>query len=99
MRCMPDRIIRIAHISDTHITNYGMHVPRMLERCIEILNSMDPRPDVVIHSGDLTDNGILMDYELAVERMREIRGFGGFRARLSPETPRGKRRGGSESSS
>ena len=27
----------------------------------------------MIHSGDLTDNGILMDYELAVERMQGIR--------------------------
>jgi 3',5'-cyclic AMP phosphodiesterase CpdA len=30
---------------------------------------LDPAPDIVIHTGDLTDNGVLLDYELAVERL------------------------------
>jgi 3',5'-cyclic AMP phosphodiesterase CpdA len=61
--------VRIAQISDTHITKFGMHIPEFLDSCIRIINSLDPAPDIVIHTGDLTDNGVLLDYELAVERL------------------------------
>ncbi|MEM0441266.1 MAG: metallophosphoesterase [Candidatus Caldarchaeum sp.] len=68
----PDREIRIAHISDTHISKYGMFLPEMLDGCIRLVNSLDPKPDFIIHTGDLTDNGILMDYEMAVDKMSEF---------------------------
>jgi Icc protein len=64
--------VRIAQISDTHITKFGMHIPEFLDSCIRIINSLDPAPDIVIHTGDLTDNGVLLDYELAVEKMEEV---------------------------
>ncbi|MEM4186606.1 MAG: metallophosphoesterase, partial [Candidatus Caldarchaeum sp.] len=67
-----DIAMRIAHISDTHITKHGMHLPQALEGCIKLLNRLDPAPDITIHTGDLTDNGILLDYELAVEKMQGI---------------------------
>lgn len=49
-----------------------MFLPEMLDGCIRLVNSMDPAPDLVVHTGDLTDNGILMDYEMAVEKMSEF---------------------------
>jgi len=64
--------VRVAHISDTHITKYGMHLHEFLDSCIRILNTLEPEPDIVIHTGDLTDNGVLLDYELAVEKMEEV---------------------------
>ncbi len=70
---MKDIQMRIAHISDTHVTKFGMHVPETLDKCIYLLNTLDPPPDIVVHSGDLTDNGILVDYEMAVEKLQEIR--------------------------
>ncbi|MEM4280711.1 MAG: metallophosphoesterase [Candidatus Caldarchaeum sp.] len=67
-----DIAMRIAHISDTHITKYGMHLPQAFDACVKLLNSLDPAPDVTVHTGDLTDNGILLDYEMAVEKMQGI---------------------------
>ncbi|MEM4334318.1 MAG: metallophosphoesterase [Candidatus Caldarchaeum sp.] len=64
--------LRVAHFSDTHISNYGMHLPQALESFIKQLNKLDPRPDIAIHTGDLTDHGILMDYELALEEMQQL---------------------------
>ncbi|MDW8063772.1 MAG: metallophosphoesterase, partial [Candidatus Caldarchaeum sp.] len=40
--------------------------------CIRLVNGLDPQPDVMIHTGDLTDHGILMDYEMAVDKMEEF---------------------------
>mgnify|MGYP000561685809 CR=1 FL=1 len=70
---MIDIQMRIAHISDTHVTKFGMHVPESLDKCVYLLNTLDPPPDIVVHSGDLTDNGILADYEMAVEKLKEIK--------------------------
>jgi len=69
---MSDLQLRIAHISDTHITRHGMHLTDMLDRCISLISTLEPRPDVVIHSGDITDNGVLDDYELASEKLGAI---------------------------
>ncbi len=64
--------LRIVHISDTHITRFGMHLPDMLDKCLSIISELDPKPDVIIHSGDITDNGVLDDYELACQKLRAI---------------------------
>jgi 3',5'-cyclic AMP phosphodiesterase CpdA len=53
----------IAHISDTHITPKGSKaygiapMAENLSRCIKHINQLEPRPDVVIHSGDVTNAG------------------------------------------
>jgi 3',5'-cyclic AMP phosphodiesterase CpdA len=36
------------------------------------VNRLDPAPDVVIHSGDLTDNGVLREYELSVAKLKVL---------------------------
>lgn len=53
----------VAQISDTHLIvpgglgRYGDEKLVALEKCIEAINNLDTLPDVVIHTGDLSDNG------------------------------------------
>lgn len=54
----------IAQVTDTHIKAkgrraYGGHVDThgALDRCVRHLNSLEPRPDVVLVTGDLVDMG------------------------------------------
>ena len=60
----------LAQISDTHITVPGASVKnseiklRALESCVENINSLDPLPDAVIHTGDLSHNGTLDELKL-----------------------------------
>jgi Icc protein len=68
--------VLIAQITDTHIRPKGklLHhmVPtaRYLRRCIVQLETMSPRPDVVIATGDLVDRGKPKEYR----RLRKILG-------------------------
>lgn len=64
----------VAQITDTHIRPKGkllhhmIHTARSLRRCIERLETLDPRPDVVIATGDLVDRGKTKEYR----RLRRI---------------------------
>ena len=64
----------IAQITDTHIRPKGklmhhmVHTARSLRRCIERLEALDPRPDVVVATGDLVDRGKVKEYR----RLRKI---------------------------
>ena len=60
----------LAQISDTHITvpdasgkNSEIKL-RALESCVENINALDPLPDAVIHTGDLSHNGTLDELKL-----------------------------------
>jgi len=58
----------IAQISDTHIDLSGPNGPARLhnlEACVADINRLDPLPDVVIHTGDLTQSGKPEEYEAA----------------------------------
>jgi 3',5'-cyclic-AMP phosphodiesterase len=52
----------IAHISDTHIAGPGQKtcgiapMAENLERCVDSINTLQPRPDIVLLSGDVTNN-------------------------------------------
>ena len=70
---MADLALRIAQISDTHISRYGQFVEKMFDVAAREINRLEPRPDVVVHSGDLTDIGVLADYELALEKMKLLK--------------------------
>ena len=58
----------IAQISDTHI---ALDTPdadqriRDFERTIAALNTLDPAPDVIVHTGDIVHNGRQDEYALA----------------------------------
>lgn len=61
--------ILIAHISDLHIKAPGelaynkVDTAKALERCVAELNALDPRPDLVVISGDLVDTPTPGEYE------------------------------------
>ena len=61
---------RIAHISDTHISPHGNFVEASFDWAMKDINKL--HPDIVIHSGDLTDNGVLTDYELATMKLQTL---------------------------
>lgn len=59
----------LAQISDLHIRPPGkllldrIDTAGYLERCVARLNALDPRPDAVIVTGDLVDQGAVDEYE------------------------------------
>ena len=61
----------VAQISDTHLITpggpgrFGDEKLVALEKCIEAINNLDTLPDVVIHTGDLSDNGSSAELLLA----------------------------------
>jgi 3',5'-cyclic AMP phosphodiesterase CpdA len=66
----------IAQISDTHIDLDGPNGAarlRNLEDCVATINSLDPLPDVVIHTGDLTQHGAPAEYEAAKRVLGTLR--------------------------
>ena len=66
----------IAQISDTHIDLDGPNGPARLsnlERCVEDINRLEPLPDVVIHTGDVTHNAKPAEYEMAKRVLGALR--------------------------
>jgi len=62
--------MRIAHVSDLHITGSNF-VGKWGENLIKILNEI--MPDVVIITGDLTDDGYEYEYEIVKEYLERIK--------------------------
>ena len=64
----------VAQVTDTHVTSGGELVFGMIDtadrlvRCVEHLNHLDPRPDIVVMTGDLVDSG-------RPEQYRTLRGI------------------------
>jgi 3',5'-cyclic AMP phosphodiesterase CpdA len=58
----------IAQVTDTHIKSAGrlayrtVDTAEKLARCVEHLNNLDPRPDIVLMTGDLVDLGSVEEY-------------------------------------
>ena len=64
--------MRIAHISDIHY-NYGSDFnEKMFDKAAKIVNKIEP--DFVFISGDLTTEGLLTEYKLAKEKLKQING-------------------------
>lgn len=60
----------IAQISDTHIALDTPDAERRIqdfERTIADINSLDPAPDVIVHTGDVVHNGLTAEYAEAAE--------------------------------
>jgi 3',5'-cyclic AMP phosphodiesterase CpdA len=71
------RVFIVAQLSDFHVrapgrTAYGVETNAMFERSIDAVLRMDPRPDCVIVSGDLTDCGLDEEYEVVVAGLRRL---------------------------
>ena len=68
----------IAQISDTHITIPGGPDKNSelklsaLDKCIDSINLLDPMPDAVIHTGDLSHNGTLDELKLVKDYMDRL---------------------------
>lgn len=59
----------IAHLTDLHVRPHGLSAYRtaetnmLTERALDAVLALDPRPDLVLITGDLTDNGLVAEYE------------------------------------
>jgi len=45
------RVLRIAHLTDIHVEDNGK-APKGMARALELVNSMDDKPDVIFNGGD-----------------------------------------------
>ena len=63
---------RIVHFSDSHISPHGNFVEESFDWTVKDINNLDPQPDIAIHSGDLTDNGVVKEYEFAVTKLQTL---------------------------
>ncbi len=62
--------MRIAHISDTHC-NFGSDFnEKMFDKAAKMVNKMDV--DIVFISGDITTEGLLTEYKLAKEKLKQL---------------------------
>ena len=65
---------RFVHLTDLHISHPDLADPHLqsdtpatLRRVVEVINAMDPQPDFVVASGDLTNQGDRESYALVRE--------------------------------
>ena len=68
--------MKIAHISDTHIClpePENSHRLDDLKIAIDEINLIDPAPQMVIHSGDITHNGLAAEYKAAHELLSQLK--------------------------
>ena len=71
-------MISIAQISDTHLlcpvnvgeTDIVKQRINNLKRCVDSINNLDPQPDIIIHTGDVTQNGTVEEYTIAVSILK-----------------------------
>ena len=63
-------MIRIAHISDTHITGESAYKGYAYDLIVNEINRGDF--DFVIHTGDVTNQGLREEYERAAYELRKI---------------------------
>ncbi len=66
----------IAQISDTHIALDTPDAGRRIEdfeRTIADINTLDPAPDVIVHTGDVSHNGRLDEYAQAMATLAKAR--------------------------
>ena len=62
-------MIRIAHISDMHVGSVHF-VPNLMNRVIVELNEL--KPDLVINTGDFTNEGFRQEYKTAAAYLQQI---------------------------
>jgi Icc protein len=64
--------MRIAHISDIHVTYGSDFNKEIYEKAVKMVNKSEA--DFIFISGDLTTEGLLREYELASEKLSMING-------------------------
>ena len=61
---------KIIHLSDLHVASLHF-LPEMLENVIKKINIIDP--DLIVITGDLTDDGYIYEYEEALKYINKIK--------------------------
>jgi 3',5'-cyclic AMP phosphodiesterase CpdA len=61
----------VAHLSDCHI-GATAEAPARLRRALDHVAACTPQPDVLLLSGDLTDHGLDVEYEVAAELLSTV---------------------------
>ncbi len=64
---------RIAQLTDSHIALDHPQRIAALENCIRCINAEDPQPDAVIHTGDITHNGLAEEYAAAKRLLDQLK--------------------------
>ena len=64
------RQTRIAHVSNSFISESRSFLSRSYDLAVEHINEMEP--DVVVHCGGVVEEGILPNYELASQRIQQF---------------------------
>jgi len=64
--------VSIVQISDTHIS--GEFPQRLidLENCVNVINSLPTQPSLVIHTGDISHNGLQQEYHSARQLLEKL---------------------------
>ena len=44
-----------------------------LKRCVNSINNLDPQPDIIIHTGDVTQNGTVEEYKIADSILKKLK--------------------------
>jgi Icc protein len=52
----------VAHLSDTHFGHDNGEAAERTKRVLDAILRMDPRPDVLVHTGDVADHGLPEEY-------------------------------------
>ncbi|MGD9867203.1 MAG: metallophosphoesterase [Hyphomicrobiales bacterium] len=66
----------IAQISDTHVALDAPDTDQRLqdfERVIADINTLDPQPDLIVHTGDIVHNGLADEYALSAAILSRAR--------------------------
>ena len=74
-------MISIAQISDTHLlcpvnvgeTDIVKQRINNLKRCVDNINNLEPQPDIIIHTGDVTQNGTVEEYKIADSILKNLK--------------------------
>lgn len=68
----------LAHLSDLHVRPVGVPAYRVAEtnkllaRAVDALLALEPRPDAVVITGDLTDCGLVEEYEVLASQLARL---------------------------
>ncbi|MBX2838555.1 MAG: metallophosphoesterase [Gammaproteobacteria bacterium] len=61
--------MKLIHISDSHISHLNEQREKDLTACVEYINHNHADADVVVHTGDVSHDGLVQEYQLAKDRL------------------------------
>jgi len=64
--------MQIVQISDTHISIDAPQRLQDLKNCVRAINALHDKPDLVIHTGDVSHNGLIEEYQVAKQELDKL---------------------------